>query len=516
MRALLLAVVLPAVWCDAPARAGEEAASAQELLKRGVVLGRSGQLDPAERLLLEGRRRFPADARFQQELAGIAFRRSDLPAARRYLRQALGINPADPYANDFLGSLYLLDGNLPAALKYWNRIQKPWLGSVLFDPPPPLAPLLRERNFEVSAGQVFTYDRLLRTESRLDLLGIFADCRFSLAPRAGTGYDLTVQTVPLAPPLRGWPGQVLSALSGLPYQEVRPEFNNIGQRAINISSLWRWDAQKRRVAVAISGPLHFWRYNVVFDARQENWDLRGATFGLRRVEAGAGLARDLGSRLIWAFGLWATARQFRAATGSFFSSGWTGELRNRLDYRLWDWPDRRVRVDTWGVLRTGSILAANPSRLVSIESGWRGRWIPQAKGERYIVRADSRGGAIIGNAPLDELFMLGMERDNDLWLRGHVGTRDGRKGNAPMGRQYFMNRIGLGRRLVQLPAVRLEAGPFFDTGRIGDGGQFGSRGWLYDTGIQVRVGAPGGMQFLAVYGRSLRDGTGVFYTGIRR
>ena len=31
-------------------------------------------------------------------------------------------------------------------------------------------------------------------------------------------------------------------------------------------------------------------------------------------------------------------------------------------------------------------------------------------------------------ATFDELFELGMERDNDLWLRGHVGTRDGRKG----------------------------------------------------------------------------------------
>lgn len=44
-----------------------------------------------------------------------------------------------------------------------------------------------------------------------------------------------------------------------------------------------------------------------------------------------------------------------------------------------------------------------------------------------------RAGTKFGQIPFDELFILGAERDNDLWLRAHKGTRDGREGSAPMG-----------------------------------------------------------------------------------
>ena len=85
-----------------------------------------------------------------------------------------------------------------------------------------------------------------------------------------------------------------------------------------------------------------------------------------------------------------------------------------------------------------------------------------------------------------------------------------------MGRQYFLSRTQFDRQLFQLPMVRIDGGLFFDNGRIGDPAQFGSPGWLYDTGVEARIGTAGGFQFLAVYGRNLRDGTGVFYNAIRR
>jgi len=37
------------------------------------------------------------------------------------------------------------------------------------------------------------------------------------------------------------------------------------------------------------------------------------------------------------------------------------------------------------------------------------------------MQAQIRAGATAGKASLDELFELGIERDNDLWLRGHAG-----------------------------------------------------------------------------------------------
>src|SRR5204863_3509331 len=111
----------------------------------------------------------------------------------------------------------------------------------------------------------------------------------------------------------------------------------------------------------------------------------------------------------------------------------------------------------------------------------------------------------------DELFMLGMERDNDLWMRGHVGTRDGRKGNAPMGSAYTLVQSEFDRTVWKLAVVRLQLGPFLDVGRIA-----GSHGWMTDTGVQAKIKTVGPMTWTVVYGRNLRDGGGVFYTSVSR
>ena len=43
------------------------------------------------------------------------------------LRRALRLAPRDDYTNNFLATIYFLEGNLDAALKYWNRSGKPLL-----------------------------------------------------------------------------------------------------------------------------------------------------------------------------------------------------------------------------------------------------------------------------------------------------------------------------------------------------------------------------------------------------
>ena len=460
MRACLLRVAIAAMVFLGQAYG---ACSAQDLLDRGLGFGRAGDLDAAEREFLEGRRRFPGDARFAQELAGIAYRRKSFGAAKAYLHSALRTDAEDHYSNDFLGSLYLLDGNLPSALRYWNRIGKPVLGDVRFAPEPPLKPLFRQRAFDVSGGQVFTYERLLRTEANLDLLEAFSDCRFDLAPGTGDRADLMVRPVPLGPPLRGWAGYAISALRGLPYQELHLDFYNLGKHATNILFLWRWDAQKRRIGIEVSGPMHLWRYRLGVDAREENWDLRGtyiragavSGLGLRRLGANASLTRDLTARLKWTVGLDVAVRDFRGADASaFFAHGWSAEVRNRFDYLLFDWPERRLQVDAWTELRTGRMLTRFPSRLVGVESGAGAHWKPMARTEKYSVAAEMRSGVLFGNATLDELFTLGMERDNDLWLRGHVGTLFAFRRRYGVGRAIAAPQIGVAKRLIYLETDR--------------------------------------------------------------
>jgi len=107
---------------------------------------------------------------------------------------------------------------------------------------------------------------------------------------------------------------------------------------------------------------------------------------------------------------------------------------------------------------------------------------------------------------------LGVERDNDLWLRGHPGTLDGRKGRAPLGRRYLLFNSELYKTVYDGPFFRVQLGPFFDTGAIADASKlFGSQKWLFDTGIQARVRVLGSVSVLLSYGRDLRSGTGAFY-----
>jgi hypothetical protein len=317
-------------------------------------------------------------------------------------------------------------------------------------------------------------------------------------------------------------------VGGLPYRTICFDRYNLAQRAINFTSLLRWDPNKRRVTLNLRGPIRLdprWQYRFVADARDENWDLTTTYFGgqgslnhliLRRIETGADLEVGLTGKLQWTSGMRVVGRTFRNGDASrFFADGWSFEQRNGLDYRLWDYPDRRVRLVASALLQTGRVFISPPSTFAGLHGDLKGVWFPQAKGEKIVVTARMRAGKIFGELPFDELFMLGMERDNDLWLRGHVGTRDGRKGAAPLGSEYALTQAEVDRTVWQVPFLRLQVGPFFDTGRIADpSGQFGSRGWMQDAGAQAKITTIGSVKWTLVYGRDLRDGRGVFYTAI--
>lgn len=504
---------------------------ADRIVRDGRELARQGRLAEAEARLREGRAEYPKDARFSLELAGASYLRKDLAGARGYLHSALRLEPRNAYGNEFLGSLYLLEGNLSAALRYWNRIGQPVVGAVLFAPPLQLEPVMLARLPAVSAGQVLTEARLARTEASLRGLGIFADLRFRLDARADRRYNFTIQTEPLERPGGRWWWQALPYLRSLPYSAVNVDFFNIGKKATNFTSLWRWDAQKRRVASELSGQATASvRYRVALDAREERWDLRRtyqgdsdalSGVGLRSIVGGGEAIVPLGDTMRWTSGLFVSGRKVSNTGnegGSGFAGGWLAEMRNRLEGSVALWPEQRLRVDGWAALRSGRFLSgAGSSRFVSPSGGLRAQWFPQARADRYEVNLQARAGGAYGRVPLDEMFLLGMERDNPLWLRGHVGTRGGRKGNAPLGSEFFLVNADLQREIWRVLFLRVQAGPFFDLGATRDpAGRFGSRGLLYDAGLQVTLHTMRGIRISAVYGRDLRNGRPAIYTAVSR
>ncbi len=501
----------------------------------GLALAHQEKWGEAKLAFETGLRKAPGDARFLVELAGVAYKQKDFRAAKDRLHAALWLKAQDAYAREFLATVYFLEGNLEAALKYWNPEDKPRLRSVAFMPSLHLKESLSKRALAFNAPQVLTGDTLLATESRLDLLGIFSSRRMELIPTDSGNYDAALHLAEK----NGWGDSkvegVISLLSGLPYATVYPEFYNLGHDAVNVTSLARWDSEKRRVSLAVSLPVYgdpSLRLKLYADARNENWNLTRTFFSvgtlsdlnLRRVAAGAEFRSVVNGRWSWSGGAEVARRNFRNLLGPLSSSerpfftattslaGWLAAGRSLLRV-----PERRFTLDTTAELRTGRDFANGLGPFASLRGSLLAHWLPQAQGDDYEMQTRFRAGGTAGKVTIDELFQLGIERDNDLWLRGHAGTSDGRKGAAPLGRRYFLANWEMDKNIYRNGFFTMKLGPFLDSGAVADSsGLFGSQRWLWDSGIQCKVQVFGSVTVLLSYGRDLRGGKGVFYGTVLR
>ncbi|HXM92637.1 MAG TPA: hypothetical protein VOA64_00045 [Candidatus Dormibacteraeota bacterium] len=497
----------------------------------GLALARLEKWPEARAAFDAGLRKAPNDPRFLIELAGVAYKQKDLRAAKDDLHAALRLKSNDAYPREFLATIYFLEGNLEAALKYWNPEDKPRLRSVEYVPSLQLNESLRNRALAFNAPQILTSDSLLTTESRLDNLEVFSNRRVELTPADSGNYDVTLHLAER----NGWGDSklegVLSLLSGLPYATVYPEFYNIGHGAVNLTSLVRWDSEKRRVLLSFSMPIYDdpgLRLRVYADARNENWNLTQTFFGsgaplsdlnMRRTAAGGEIHSIVNGRWSWSGGAEIASRNFRnlndlnsPAERTFFTSGtslagWLGI--ERFLVRL---PERRFTLDSSAEARAVREFTAGLGLFGTLQGSLRAHWFARAQGDDYEMQGEIRAGGTMGKATLDELFQLGVERDNDLWLRGHPGTLSGRKGAAPLGRRFFLANWEMDKNIYRNGFFTVKLGPFFDNGAVADSsGFFGSQRWLWDSGVQCRVRILGGLTVLLSYGRDLRSGKGVFY-----
>ncbi|HWZ45362.1 MAG TPA: tetratricopeptide repeat protein [Candidatus Saccharimonadales bacterium] len=498
----------------------------------GMALAHLNRMEEARNALVAGSRLNPRDQRFPVELAGVAFRLKRYNQATRYLHRALDLDPTDAYATDFLATVYFVQGNLEAALRYWNRIDKPFLDSLHTRPDLRVNPVLLDHAFAFSPTETLTLGELLATEARLHELEIFPRFRLELAARPDGKFDASLEGAER----NGWGNStlegLLNLLGGLPYQQVSPEYFNIRGEAINLVSLLRWDAEKRRAQASLAGPFRRspkWRFSLAADLRSENWDIRDAatsrpavaSFNLRREEAEAEITRLVGGRLSWSAGLRMSRRDHRDVvagailTPSLLASGYQLVQTTRLRHDWLRLPEKRLNVSAEATSGAGRIFTAPSQSFARLQASLAPHWLPQARGNDYETRWKLQAGGIWGQPPFDELFMLGLDRDNNLLLRGHTGIHRGRKGSAPLGRNYFLANWETDKELYKNGIVSLKMGPFFDTGRITGALAPETGQWLYDAGAQAKI-AVLGIGITLSYGRDLRHGRNVFYANTSR
>ena len=510
----------------------EQHSSAEFDFYYGTALAQLGRWTEAQQVFSAGARLQPGDKRFPLELAGVAFKQKQYASATRYLRRALRLDPRDSYGNDFLGTVYFLQGNIEGALKYWNRSGKPQIVEVRTAPTPRLNAALLDRAFAFSPASVLRLPDLQSSDLRVHELGVFPSYQFDLQARDDGRFDIVFRNRER----NGWGQSTWEKLfllfRELPFLGITPEVYNLRHQAINFVSMYRWDAEKRRVLAELSGPFKAnpkFRYGLIADLWGENWDIRDSFEGpapvlgslnLRREAVGASFAALESGRWRWSAGVEVSHRDFRsvipgvALTPSLLAKGYQLKQLAQVDAGFWRSPEKRLTLEGGLSSQAGRIWSQPSHSFEKLQSSVGFHWFPRAEGDDYEVQETIRAGKTFGDVPFDELFMLGLERDNDLSMRGHIGTRNGRKGSAPLGRNYFLSNWEVDKNVYHNGIFGVKLGPFLDTGKITDSSPgLGSHKWLWDLGAQAKVRVFGiGVAFS--YGKDLRSGNNAFYVSM--
>jgi tetratricopeptide (TPR) repeat protein len=500
----------------------------------GSALAQLGRWEDARKVFAAGAHLQPSDKRFPLELAGVAFKQKQYTQAAHYLRRALRLDPRDAYGNDFLGTVYFLQGNIEAALKYWNRVNKPQIAEVKSEPTSKVNAALLDRAFAFAPASDLCLPDLRTTDVRIAGLGIFPSHRFDLQARADGRFDMVFRNRERDGWGRSKWEKLFLLFRGLPFRSITPEAYNLRHQAINFISMYRWDAEKRRLLAQLSGPFKVnpkFRYGLLADLRSENWHIRDSfqgpapllgSFNMRREAVGADFTSFESGRWRWSAGVEGSHRDFRsvipgvALTPSLLTKGYQLKQVAQIDAALWRRPESRLTLEGGLSSQAGRIWSQPSHSFEKLQGSLRFQWFPQAEGDDYEVQHSVRAGKTWGEVPFDELFMLGVERDNDLWMRGHVGTRNGRKGSAPLGRNYVLSNWEADKKVYGNGIFTLKLGPFVDTGKITDPSPgLGSQKWLWDVGAQAKVRVFG-VTVVFSYGKDLRSGNNAFYVSMPR
>ena len=420
-------------------------------------------------------------------------------------------------------------GNLDATLTSWNRIQKPHIDALRLDPQMHVQRLLLERAFVFSPQSMMRREDFESTEARLERLGVFPAFSIKLAAKPDGKFDAEFHAIERNGLGNGWLQSAVSVFSGVPYDTVYPSYFNIGRSATNFDSLLRWDAQKRRVWLSLSGPLRYlpqWRWQVAADGRNENWAIRdffaGAApvlgeFKLKREVASGTVTSIHSGRFGWSSGAEISRRTYSnvvdgtALTAALVSPGFQLKHLASAHAQVVNVPEHRFTIGATAASEFARLWSSPPRLFEKLDGGVAVRWLPQAEGDTWEFGQRVRGGGIAGTAPVEELWMIGVERDNDLWLRGHVGTRDGRKGSAPMADRYFLSNTDFYRSVWSNGLISIKAGPLLDVAKASAPTTgLTRRQWLVDAGVEVKLSVLG-TGVVLTYGRDLRSGNNAFY-----
>jgi hypothetical protein len=354
------------------------------------------------------------------------------------------------------------------------------------------------------------------------MLGVFASSKLELTARPDGAFDLVLRPVERAGLGSGALEAIATIARGLPYRTAYFDLLNLRGAAVNLISLVRWDPSSRRAAAELSRPLRGdprKRLEVRLDARRERWRLPASSdFTLQSV-GGEAAFRALGrGGWGWSSGAALAHRRFGdpPREAASFEDGPLLCWRAGGSGPILAIPERRFEMRASSSFEVGRVLTGTRGVFAQLGAGIAWQWLPRARGEAGRIAGSLRAGRTAGEAPFDALYDLGLDRDRDLALRGHAGTRAGHKGTGPRGRDYILASAELDAVTLRAGLVEMALGPFLDAARVGRLLSGTPHGWLVDAGVQTRLRVAGSVGVVLSYGRDLRQGRGAFFATTSR
>jgi hypothetical protein len=264
-----------------------------------------------------------------------------------------------------------------------------------------------------------------------------------------------------------------------------------------------------------------WHLHLATDLRNENWAIRGSFAGPAPLLAALNLKREsvvaeFRHLLSWRH-LWSTSTEISRSiyhnvfpgnllTPALVSSGLELKQVFRLNSQLLRQPERRLELSSSASFAAARLWSSPGRDFAQLTASFALDWFPQPRLDNYEIEQRVSVGKTFGDPPFSELFTLGVLGDTELRMSAHIATRDGKKGSAPMGRNYLLSNWEATRNFRPLPIAEVKIGPFVDTGKVSDPiSTFGSRQWLCDVGVEAKLNALG-FGLVLSYGRDLRAG----------
>jgi hypothetical protein len=452
------------------------------------------------------------------ELASQSYRSGDREQAKLYLGKLLKGNPTDHYANHFLGAIFLMEGNLEAALKYWNRIGEPRIEQIRMHPAPSVDPVLMDRVFAMAPASRLLLKDYLETESRLDRMGIFKRYQFQLRPRSESPtFDLVLRPQASKGILQSKLKIAALVARGFLTNTVAPKFLNIDGTAINSTSFLSWDKHRSRISSSVSLPVSRdpnSRLRMFTDHKFETWSL-GSDVELRKSELGIEADKVWNDRMTSISGAKASNRKYSGLPSDSpdLTDGWVIEAFGQINISLMRVPEKRLILASTASAEMGKFVSTDPANsYVQFASSLNFAWFPHALDEDLATSASLQFGQSLGDTPFDEFFNLSADEGIDLRLRAHRSRRD-KYGENPFGTRFVLMNFDISKTLVKTGKVQWKMSPFADAAHINRTEFWPGPQWFMDVGVESGFQILKSLELTVTYGKDLRTGRNVVYFG---